>query len=89
MTVALTIELSEHWLAMLVRMTQDMRGRGHEVTPEQLVPALMRLGLRAAGAEACGTAAASFDLSQLTDVELDQLDSALLKIMLHGVAGAP
>lgn len=85
--VRLEIDVPDDWYAMLVRLAEDMRARDIEVTPELIAPALMKLGLRSAGAEACAGAAEKFDLGELTGKELDQLDSALAKLMLHGVRG--
>lgn len=85
--VRLTIEVPEDQFEMLVGLAERMRGRGLEITPEQLTPALLRLGLRAAAVEAVGTAAEKFDLSIFTPEEWDQMDSALAKL-LRSAAGA-
>lgn len=89
MTVRLTVSVSETWHAMLVRLAGDMTERcGREVGPGDVMASLMKLGLRAAGVEACTQAAETLDLTSLTEAEWAQLDTALAKLMRHGAAGA-
>jgi hypothetical protein len=87
MVVSLLIEVPDTWFSMLVRLSTEMEARGKASTPERVASALVRLGLRMAGGEACALAAAKLDLSSLTEAELGQLDSALVKLMLHGARG--
>jgi hypothetical protein len=89
MTARLTVEVSDQWLATLQRLADEMTFRlSQQIDAGAVMAALMKLGLRSAGIEACGVAATSFDLTQLSQADWDQIDSAVAKLMLHGVRGA-
>jgi hypothetical protein len=82
--VTMEVQFSDGWYQMLVRIAEGLRARGTEVTPELVVPAMVKLGLRAAGVEAVEAGATDLALAQFSAAELDQLDSALAKLILRG-----